>query len=145
MKYQKSTGVSGKWVDKAKLMSDDIKVAKIVSETAPQPSSFSDKNGNPQTQDVAKVQFNGWDEVVNVSLNKPTIAALIDAFGDESAEWQGHELGVVTEKVKIAGKSSIALYLVPEGFKVMDDDEGYTVIVSGDEVDGDEPESKIPF
>lgn len=126
MKYQASTGPSGQWVDKSTLHTGQK--AKIVSETTPQPSNFKDKNGKDQTQDVAKVRFQGAAESVNVNLNKPTIAALIEAFGDDSVNWQGHVLTVELEKVRIGGKAVTALYLLPEGYEKVDDDSGYAVV-----------------
>ena len=34
--------------------------------------------------------------------------------------------------MKVAGKSVFALYLIPDGYKVMDDENGYTVVVPKD-------------
>lgn len=127
MKYQKQSSVFGSWVKREDLKSGTA--CKIVSETVPQASNFKNKDGSPQTQDVCKVRFDGQDESVNVSLNKPTISALVDAFGDESIEWQNKPLTVETEKMKVAGKSVIALYLIPQGYEKIDDDNGYTIIV----------------
>lgn len=137
MKYQAQVN-TGVWVDKAALINGTS--AKIVSETRPYPSNFKDKEGNPQTQDVAKVQFEGMPEAVpeavNVGLNKPTINGLISAFGDDSVNWQGMPLTVEVEKMRIAGKAVIALYLIPEGYKKIDDEGGYAVIVRKNMVSG---------
>jgi len=130
MKYTSNTGAGGAWVDK-KVLSTGQR-AKIVSETKPQASNYKDKNGNPTTQDVAKVRFEGLPEAVNVNINKPNIAALIEAFGDDSTNWQGHYLTVELEKVRIGGKAVTALYLIPEGYKKMDDENGYAVVVKAD-------------
>jgi hypothetical protein len=35
---------------------------------------------------------------------------------------------VETEQVKVGGKTVFTLYLVPEGYEKVDDDNGYTVI-----------------
>jgi len=127
--------IVGKWVNKKEL--GNCKKAKIISETLPQPSQFlnkdgSHKDGSPKTQDVCRVQFEGKGEAVNVGLNAATINGLVDAFGEDSIKWQGHTLAVETEKVRIAGKSEIALYLIPAGYKKTDDDNGYANIVKAD-------------
>jgi hypothetical protein len=126
MKYQKAVGISGGWVKTQELKNGQR--AKIVSETTAQPSSFTDKKGNPKTQDVAKVRFEGQGESVNVSLNRATINALIDAYGDDSIAWQGHYLTCEIEKVRVAGVMRLALYLMPEGYEKVDDENGYAVI-----------------
>jgi hypothetical protein len=126
MKYSKPTN-TGAWADKASLVNGTKAV--IVSETKPTVSRFKDKEGNPQMQDVAKVQFEGLPEALNVGLSSATLGGLIDAFGDDSANWQGHPLTVETEKVRVAGKAGISLYLIPEGFKKIDDENGFAVIV----------------
>lgn len=127
MKYQSQTTISGGWVDKTKLTNGQR--AKIVSEAQPVPSSFMDSKGNAQTQDVARVQFEGQKESVNCNLNKPTVNALIQAFGEDSKDWMGHYLTVEIEKVRVAGVARTALYLLPEGFVKQDDDAGYAVVV----------------
>ena len=126
MKYQSQTTISGGWVDKSKLTNGQR--AKIVSEAQPVPSSFQDAKGNAQTQDVARVQFEGQKESVNCNLNKPTVNALIQAFGEDSKDWMGHYLTVEVEKVRVAGKAVTALYLCPEGFHKADDEQGYAVV-----------------
>lgn len=130
MKYQAQSTISGGWVDKSTLRNGQK--AKIVSEAQPIPSSFVDQKGNPTMQDVAKVQFEGAKESVNCNLNKPTVNALIQAFGDDSKDWMGHYLTVEVEKVRVAGKAVTALYLIPEGFHKTDDDAGYAVVVRKD-------------
>lgn len=124
--YNRSSGPSGQWVDKKVLKNGQR--AKIVSETKPIPGRFKDDEGNFKDQDVAKVRFEGQKESVNVNLNKPTIHALIEAFGEDSNGWQGHYLTVEVEKVRIGGKAVIALYLLPEGYEKADDDNGYAVV-----------------
>lgn len=130
MQYQKQVSISGGWVKTAELKTGEK--AKIVSETTPQPSSFLDKKGNPKTQDVAKVRFESQTEPVNVALNRATINALVDAFGEDSKGWQGHVLTAETEKMRVAGKAVVALYLLPEGYVKIDDENGYAVIVKKD-------------
>lgn len=127
MKYQQTQTLTGGWVDKSQLKNGQR--AKIVSEAQPVPSSFTDPKGNPTTQDVARVQFEGQKESVNCNLNKPTVQALIQAFGEDSKDWMGHYLTVEVEKVRVAGKAVTALYLIPEGFHKTDDEAGYAVVV----------------
>ena len=127
MKYTQKQFTSGAWADKSKIASGTL--AKIVSETKPIESNFRDKDGNVQTQDVTKVHFQGQPEAVNVSLNRATIGGLIDAFGDDSVNWQGHTLTVEIEKMRVAGRSVIAMYLIPQGYSKIDDENGYAVIV----------------
>ena len=147
MQYQKQVSISGGWVKTAELKTGEK--AKIVSETIPQPSSFLDKKGNPKTQDVAKVRFESQTEPVNVALNRATINALVDAFGEDSKDWQGHHLTAETEKMRVAGKAVVALYLLPEGYTKIDDENGYAVIVKKDiqtaPVEGEVKAEDIPF
>jgi hypothetical protein len=56
-----------------------------------------------------------------------------------------------TEKDNVGGKSVFALYLVPEGYEKMDDENGYTIIVKkGTEaalpdLDEDPGDADVPF
>ena len=125
--YKKNISLSGKWVKAQELV--NVKKAKIVSETTPQPSQFLNKDGSIKNQDVCRVQFEGMSEPLNVSLNRATINGLVDAFGEDSRDWQGKYLSVETEKVRVAGKSVTALYLIPEGYEKVDDDNGYAMII----------------
>lgn len=118
--------VGGKWAKASEIKATK---AKIVSETTPQSSTFLNKDGSAKTQDVAKVQFQGDPEPLNVSLNRATINGLVDAFGEDSAGWQGHVLTVETEKMRVAGKAVVALYLIPKGYERVDDENGYAAIV----------------
>lgn len=118
---------SGAWAKGSEL--GNIKRAKIVSEASKQPSQFFNKDNSVKMQDVAKVRFEGLPDALNVSLNRATINGLIDAFGDDSVNWQNNYLTVETEKVRVAGKAVVALYLIPEGYKRVDDENGFAVIV----------------
>ena len=129
-KYQRTMMTSGAWLKAAELKSGTR--AKIVSETKSQPSQFLNKDGSPKTQDVCKIQIEGAKEPMNVSLNRATINGLIDAFGDDSLKWQGNYLTVETERVRVAGKTVVALYLIPQGFKKADDQNGYAMIIKAD-------------
>lgn len=125
MKYQKIYQVSGAWINTKNLTATK---ARIVSETATQPSNFLNKDGSPKTQDVCKVQFQGEKEPVNVALNRATINGLIEAFDEDSNDWIGKVLSVVTEKIRIGGKANTALYLLADGYEKVDDEMGYAII-----------------
>ena len=127
MKYTKQTSIGGKWAKGSEL--GEVKRAKIVSETEPVSSQFQNKDGSVKMQDVCKVRFDGVEDALNVSLNRATINGLIDAFGEDSKEWQSKVLSVETEKIRVAGKAVVALYLIPEGYERTDDDNGFVVIV----------------
>lgn len=117
---------TGAWIK-----GDDLanaKRAKIVSETSPQPSKFLNDDGSPKIQDVCKARFEGLDDVYNLSLNKTTINGLLEAFGDDSKDWMNHYLRVETEKVRIGGKTNIAIYLIPEGYEKVDNADGFAEI-----------------
>jgi hypothetical protein len=124
--YQKTISIQGSWAKASEIESGIT--AKIVSETNPQPSQFLNKDGSIKTQDVAKVSFKGFPEAMNVSLNRTTINGLVDAFGEDSKNWMNKNLRVETEKVRVAGKAVVALYLIPEGYEKRDDESGYAVI-----------------
>ena len=130
--HKKTSQVSGAWAKAAELVSGSK--AKIVSEVTTQPSSFTDpKTGAIKPQEVAKGRFQGVEDTLNVSLNRATINALIDAFGEDDSAWQGQALTVETEKVRVAGKAVTALYLIPVGYHKEDDANGYAQIVKDGE------------
>src|SRR3990167_5565974 len=132
--YQKSVNVSGAWAKGSDLTSGSK--AKMVSETNPQASQFLNKDGSMKTQDVCKIRFEGKPEPLNISLNRATINALVDAFGEDSKNWMGQVLVVETEKMRVAGKAVTATYLIPDGYERIDDENGYAVIVkSGSKVE----------
>lgn len=124
-KYTKTIG--GAWAKGSEITSGTK--AKIVSETVHSESQFKDKTGNPKMQDVAKVRFEGKEEAMNMNLNRATIYGLIDAFGEESKEWIGKPLTAHTEKVVVGGKRVTAVYLIPDGFEVRENSDGYIEIV----------------
>jgi hypothetical protein len=124
--YDKKEFIAGKWADKADLFEKRVSKAKIVSETNPEPSQFKNEDGTQQMQDVCRVQFPGYEEALKVSLNRATINALVDAFGRSSKDWQGKILTLEIDK--LPGKK-FPLYLIPEGYKRIEDENGYSVIV----------------
>ena len=106
-----------------------MKNAKIVSETNPETSSFKNEDGSPQIQRVCKIQVDGYDEALKISLNRATINVLVDAYGRDSKDWQRHPLTVEVDK--LPGKK-FPLYLIPAGYKRIEDENGYSVIVKKD-------------
>jgi len=145
--YEKNQGVQGKWVKKS-----DIKSGTrcfLVAETKPMPSNFKNEDGTTSTQDVSKIQFEGADEPLNLAINRPSLDALIDAFGKESADWIKKPLTAITEKTVIGGKRGTILYLVPDGYEVKEDNQGYVHVEKlGAEPAmnlNEEPSQKSPF
>ena len=140
---------SGTWVKAADLAAGTR--ARILDEATRVESQFKDDKGNVKTQDVCKVKFENVGEM-NVNLNRATIRGLVDAFGKDSKDWIGKVLKVHTEKTTVAGKRVTALYLVPEGYEVGEDAEGYVQVtrIGTDEIstpnDGSDIDPKdIPF
>ena len=119
MKYTKQSTTGGAWVKNSEVVSGTK--CKLVSETLPQEGEFGKR-------DVAKIRFEGVEESKNCNINKPTINALIDAFGEDSKEWIGKILVAHTEKMIVGGKRVTALYLIPEGFEMGEDAGGYILI-----------------
>lgn len=120
MKVTKSSGAGGKWLDKKELRVGDV--GKLKTEATEQTS----QQGG--TQLVAKLHVKGQSEPANVAINTPSKNALIDAFGDDTANWVDKLLTLHTEKTVIAGKRGVALYLTPEGFEVTEDSGGYIIV-----------------
>ena len=143
--YKKNEFVGGKWVKGSEVQSG-IK-CKLISETHPQESQFKDKEGRAKMQDVSKVQFSGIPDPLNISLNRATLNGLVDAFGEDSKGWINKVLTAITEKVRVAGKAVTAVYLVPDGYEKVDDENGYAVIVKKGSVVGSAEEEieNLPF
>lgn len=114
MEYNKARG--GKWTNTAELK--DGQKAKILDECVKQESQFKDTEGNPKTENIARVQFQGMPEPTNTRLNWTTIYGLIDAFGKESTEWIGKVLTVKLVEAMVGDTMRTLLYLVPEGYEL---------------------------
>lgn len=122
--YKKSSGISGSWAKAAEVVSGTK--AKLTSECVPSESVYE---GKVIKNNVAKVRFQGDEgEPKNVNINKPSINALVDAFGEDSKEWMGKVLTAHTEKMLVGGKRVTALYFIPEGYEIKEDAGGYLVI-----------------
>ena len=143
MKYSKTSQTTGTWIKGSDLAG--ITNAKIVSPAESQPSQFMNKDGTTKNQDVCKIRFEGKEGLFNISLNKATINGLIAAFGGESANWVNKVVAVETEKVRVAGVARIAIYLIPEGYEKVDNEEGFAIIQKiGKEQQIDQPD-EIPI
>ena len=129
--YQKNQRVSGDWVKATNLQSGTR--AKLVSAVHPVESQFTDKDGNKKNQDVGKIVFENDREPKNVSLNRATIDGLVDAFGTKSEDWVNKPLTVQTEKMIVGGKRVTALYLLPDGYALKEDEGGFMQVVREDE------------
>ena len=81
-------------------------------------------------QDVAKVRFQGIEEVKNMNLNRATLNGLVDAFGEDSKKWIGQVLTAVTEKMVVGGKRVTAVYLLADSYELKEDEAGYMIIVN---------------
>lgn len=124
MEYQKSSGVTGQFV-KGKDVVSGTK-CKLITECLPSEGMWE---GKVIKNNVAKIRFQGdTGEAKNVNVNKPTINALIDAFGTDSKNWIGKMLTAHTEKMMVGGKRVTGLYLIPEGYEIGEDEGGYLVI-----------------
>lgn len=119
MKFTANT-TTGNWLDKKTLKTGDQ--IKLVSEAKEVP------NQQGGMQIVGKCKVKGQTGETNISINKPSKNALIEAFGDDSVNWIDKLLTTHIEKTMIAGKRGIALYLVPDGYQVTEDEGGYLVI-----------------
>lgn len=120
MKLPKNSNVKGAWLDKKTLKTGDA--IKIVSEATLE-------EGQKGQQLVARVLVRGGDkEAKNLGINQPSKAALIEAYGDETAEWINKVVTVSVERVVIGGKRQLATYLIPEGFELTEDSGGFLVV-----------------
>ena len=138
----------GAWIKNSDVV-EGTKV-KILDEATRVESRFKDDKGNTKMQDVCKVKFQGAAEAVNVNLNRATIRGLVDAFGKDSRDWVGKVLTAHIENTSVAGKRVKALYLLPEGYEVSEDAEGYVIVqkVGGDKGNSEpteEDSSELPF
>lgn len=141
MKYQ-IVKATGSWLDKSKVVSGSR--CKLVTETVPSEGLFE---GKTIKNNVSKIRFEGEQgESKNVNVNTPSINALIEAYGEDSKDWVGKILTAQTEKMVVAGKRVIAIYLIPEGFELKEDFNGYIVIsrIGDKSVDKTEKASDYP-
>jgi hypothetical protein len=119
MEYNKGGG--GAWVPGEKLV-NGLKV-KLVSECVKQESRFKNKDGDPKTENVAKVRLQGDEQTYNIRLNWATVFGLVDAFGKESKEWIGKVLTVKVVRALVGDTMRNIVYLIPEGFELGENSE----------------------
>lgn len=118
--YKQSSGIKGDWVKTNELTNGML--IKLVTETKPSQGEYGEQN-------VAQCKIKGFNDVKNIRINKTSIGGLIQAFGEDSNGWIDKALTVNVEKALVAGKRVTILYLVPEGFELKEDGNGYMVIV----------------
>ena len=58
------------------------------------------------------------DEVLAFGINQTSINALVDAFGEETADWIGKRVKVHSFKQNVAGKFIQVYYVAPEGYEM---------------------------
>lgn len=137
-KYQRPSGVRGKWVRGSEVISGTR--CKLVSETTPTPSQFKNKDGSVKMQDVARIRFENNDEPMNININMASIGALVEAFGEDSKDWINKYLTAVTEKMIVGGKRVTGVYLIPDGYELKDGLDGYMQVSKIGEEPTTEPE-----
>jgi hypothetical protein len=124
MIYKKNTSPIGKFIDK-QLLKNGMK-AVILNETMSYPSKFTNpKTGEQQMQHIAKIKVEGIEGEFNTNLNMTTIKGLINAFGEESKNWQGNSL-TVEVKDTING---LAVFLLADGYKLVRNEDKYLDII----------------
>ncbi len=122
--YNKSAG--GAWIDVDKVKDGDK--VKIVSEVQRQESKFKNPDGSSKTENIGKVRLQGAETSVNMRFNWATIYALIDAFGTDSKAWANQVLTAKTVDAMVGDTMRTILYLIPEGFELVKNEEKKLVI-----------------
>lgn len=69
-------------------------------------------------QQVFKIETRNGDK--NYKINQTSVNILVDEFGDDSKDWIGKEVKVLTQKGTFGGERGIASYLVVDGWKIDD-------------------------
>lgn len=136
MEYKKSSTIQGEWIKAGELQNGVF--IKLVSEAKPIQGEYGEQN-------VAQAKIKGFDGVKNVRLNKTTINGLIDAYGEDSANWTDKVLVAYIEKALVGGKRVTILYLVPENWELKENTEGYLEVVNpNNDSTQKAPEDNIP-
>jgi len=68
----------------------------------------------------------------NPKWSQEYLDACYAAFGGDTNDWVGRVLTVQVENSSVGGKRVKVLYLIPEGFALSEDQNGYLVIVPED-------------
>ena len=126
MQVKKESNIQGAWLDKKTVKEGDkIEIASEAQETE---SQFG-------VQLVAKVKVGGNE--VKTNINKPSKNALIEAFGTETKDWVGKTVTAHLETGLTAGKRTVAIYMIPEGFEFTEDEGGYMTIINTSQEESD--------
>lgn len=88
---------------------------KIIKEPV---TEMGEYKGVTKEQDVAIVETRNGEK--KVKFNPKSLNALLERYGDESKDWVGKEINVLTFKTMIGGEKCVVAYLVPDGW-VLDD------------------------
>lgn len=139
----KKTSVEGAYAKKAPYEYDgkqyeaDIKngdTVKILNEGATVTGQYGD-------QQVFQIETRNGPK--NVTMNQSSINVLVDELGEESKDWIGKEVEVITKKDTIAKKKVEIAYFVTPGYIL---DEWGDLVPSGESTSSDEigPDD-VPF
>lgn len=112
MKVEKKVSIQGGWI-KAREDVKDGDIVLIASEAEKVQGDFGERL-------VVKIETKSKD-VKNLSLNQTSVNNLIDAYGNETNEWQGEKVRVWIVKANVGGKMKDVVYLTAPGW-TMDED-----------------------
>lgn len=126
--------VGGKFVDKSKVKTG-TKI-KFVGDVSPVEGQFG-------TQTVAKVLVQGDKDTYNMNINKTSLKGLVHAFGKDTAKWIGQIVTADVRRESVSGKMQNVMRLIPDGFELTEDGEGYLIISRVGAPSA--PGSKVPF
>jgi len=105
MKVEKRISVQGEWVKvKVDIFNGDL--ITIANEGEKVKGEF---NGKEVERNVFKVETKNG--IKNITFNQTTMNNLIDAFGEETNEWQGEKVKVWLIKQSVGGKLKDIVYL----------------------------------
>jgi hypothetical protein len=111
MKFQKKVSVQGEWVK----VGEDIKDGDIITIANEGKVITGDFGDRP----VFKVATKNGEK--NLSFNQTTMNNLIDAYGEESNEWQGEKIKVWIMRQSVGGKPKNVVFLTAPEWLLGDD------------------------
>lgn len=129
MKVEISQSLPGEWL-KIRDLSSGTQL-KIVEEARQEQSNFDNK----KTRWVTQVKVQGEEGVKNININFTSLKALVSAFGDDSSDWVGKVVTARVEQAIVGGKKVHILYLVPEGYDLVEGEDGFMNISSKKQTD----------
>lgn len=109
MKFQKKVSLGAPFAKKG----TDIKEGDIITLT----SDGKIVEGQFGPQNIFEIKNVDGAEFV-LSINQTSMNALIDVFGEESANWVGKRVKVHVAKQNVAGKFIPVYYVAPEGYEL---------------------------